>query len=243
MWLMITAPYNKIPKKLWKMWLNEFDIKNGIFAIERGKNGYHHWQIRLRVSDSNSDTLFNRISKLGGHVEKQSSADNAYERKDGLFWVLSEPTEVRKVRFGMGNRWQKHIIHSIKSQSVREILVVVGHGNEGKSWLVNHLYERYGQLYISPLSKNPAKDVASQWNGQKLIVIDMPRTCKWSDNLYIGMEQIKDGLVVDERYNYTVKNIRGTKLLVISNHMPKLDKLTADRWNVINLDDIGEFLP
>jgi len=69
---------------------------------------------------------------------------------------------------------------------------------------------------------------------RRYVVIDIPRTWKWSKDLYCAIETIKDGLIVDPRYSARPINIRGVKVLVLSNDRPSLDKLSVDRWVVEN---------
>ena len=106
-------------------------------------------------------------------------------------------------------------------------------GNQGKSWLCGALYERGLACYVPPTIdtvKGLIQWVASAYRGEPYIIIDIPRSWKWSQQLYVAIESIKDGLVYDTRYTARLKNIRGVKVLCMTNNDPKLDKLSADRW-------------
>ena len=233
MWYMITAPKNRFPKKIWRILIAKYDIHDGVIALERGKSGYEHWQQRIRVADSNASNLFTTLSQIGAHVEK-SGDDCTYERKQGRYVGIGELPDVRKVRFGILCKWQKAVINKLRHQGIREITVVVDrYGGCGKSYLVNYLYENKNALYICPLSKHIQQDVASAWNGERIIVIDIPRSYKWTQELCCGLEMIKDGLIADCRYNYKVKNVRGVKVLVMTNYEPNRAWLSADRWQLI----------
>lgn len=236
--LMITQPVQQFPKKLWKVLINEYDIHEGTIGREYGRNGYEHWQARLRVSDSNVDNFFKSQQRGGAHIERQSTDSDIYERKSGNYVRLGEHTEIRRVRFGVLRQWQKDVVKLLKTQSDRQILVVVDRkGNHGKSWLSIHLYEQGKACYISPSSKTIGRDVASGYRGEPIIVIDIPRTMRWTQELYLGLEQIKDGLITDDRYSHKTINCRGQKVLVMTNEQPKLDKLSEDRWVLYDLHE------
>lgn len=243
-WYMITQPVQKFPKKIWRIIIEKYDIHTGTIACERGKSGYDHWQQRVRVSDSNATGFFTQLSELGTHIER-TDGDSDYERKSGKFIQIGESAEVRHIRFGILCTWQKMCLDIVQRQGVRTVSVVVdSHGGIGKSYLANYLYEHERALYICPLSKNIQQDVASAWNGERIIVIDIPRSYKWTQELCCGLEMIKDGLVADCRYNYKVRNVRGTKVLVLTNYEPNRAWLSEDRWQIIHPARAGRrFLP
>ena len=106
-------------------------------------------------------------------------------------------------------------------------------GKQGKSWLVGHLWETGKACYVPPTMSTPKEIIQwvhSAYKGEGLIVIDIPRTWSWSEPLYTVIETVKDGLVYDPRYSANMRNIRGVKVLVMSNDKPKVGKLSADRW-------------
>lgn len=80
------------------------------------------------------------------------------------------------------------------------------------------------------------KDVASKMSKDRrpIVVIDVPRATKWNSQLYEAIEVIKDGLIDDPRYSSNALNIKGVKVLVMCNTKPKLDKLSEDRWVIID---------
>ena len=77
------------------------------------------------------------------------------------------------------------------------------------------------------------KDVANEFinhGWRPYVIIDLPRTAKWTDELYYAIEKIKDGLLKDPRYQSKTVNIHGVKVMVMCNHEPNVSKLSADRW-------------
>lgn len=235
---MLTGP-RTIHKKEIRELFEQCDVKEYIIAMETGKGGYEHWQIRCKASRPDFLTyVHDREPKF--HIEKAETESMEYERKEGRFWTSEDTKEIRQCRFGRlgdnGKIWQRQLMKRLKKQSVREIDVVLDpSGNKGKSFATVHLWE-VGEALVVPRNQTTAERVSgficSAWKGEWLIIIDIPRSGKPSKALYETMEEIKDGLVFDWRYAGRTRNIRGTKLVVFTNEPLNLKGLSNDRWKL-----------
>lgn len=237
---MLTAPRDKFHKKrLWQM-IDELDVHKWLVGFEVGKDGYKHLQVRLNVSKSAIDGFTAIKTYLpDAHIEECSDTWE-YERKSGRFLSSEDTPEIRAVRFGTPKVIQVDWLDHIKASGDREIVVIYDEeGNHGKSWFVNWLYET-GQAFYCPPTVDTVKGliqwIASGYKGEGIIAIDIPRTWKWSEQLYVAIESIKDGLVYDTRYSSKLRNIRGVKVVCMCNEKPKLDKLSKDRWKIGTVD-------
>lgn len=173
------------------------------------------------------------------HLEKAQTKDDRYERKDGRFWSSRDTVEIRIQRFGEPRPRQKEVLRILRKTNDREIVLWYSDkGGIGKSWLVGHLWE-VGQAHIIQAQDNVKgmiQDIASEYikhGWRDLIVVDLPRTWKWTKDLYCALERIKDGLIKDTRYEAQTINIKGVKILVVANTLPTFDKLSLDRWIVL----------
>lgn len=202
-----------------------------------GDDGYRHFQIRLATSNRN----FFEWCKAHiptAHIEEANPKWNMYEGKSGYFASSDDSSEIRQVRFGVLRQTQEKMIKLVRYQNVRQIDVFYDErGYHGKSWLVNNLWERRLCHYIPPYlgsGKAIIQDVASKMAKERrpYLCIDLVRQQKWTDDLYLAMEVIKDGLVDDPRYEGETLNIRGTKLIVTTNVKLDTKKLTYDRWRL-----------
>lgn len=234
--IMFTSPRNKFfVKRFWQM-IDELDVHKWVIGFEMGKDGYRHLQGRVRVSKGETDAFLAVKEYLPlAHIEKCSDSWT-YERKSGRFLSSEDTPEIRKVRFGSLSNLQANWHWLLNQQGDRNILTIVDEeGGHGKSWYVNWLYETNRGFYCPPTIdtvKGLIQWIASGYNGEGIIAIDIPRTWKWSEQLYVAIESIKDGLVYDTRYSSKLRNIRGVKLIIFTNTMPKVEKLSKDRWEI-----------
>lgn len=230
---MLTVP-REVGKKAIKVMIEANDCKKWIVAKETGKNGYEHYQIRLQTSN---DQFFHWVKDHMPKAHVEACTDTwEYERKEGCYWSSQDTPEIRSCRFGQMRPNQVNFMKKIQSQSDREIDVLVDpKGSWGKSWLTRHLWETKQCCYVPPTVSTVQgliQWVASGYDGEPIIIIDIPRSWKWSEPLYTAIESIKDGLVYDTRYHAQMRDIWGVKVVCMTNTMPKLDKLSADRWRI-----------
>lgn len=227
-----------------KTYIWNHDCHKWVIGAETGKGGYKHWQIRMMLGND-EDTVFASIKDEiteKAHIEKASDTWS-YERKEGMFWAYDDTKEIHQTRFGHPRGWQKWALNALRSQNVRQVdLWYNPNGNEGKSWLVNHLYET-GQAWYVPVTEGAEsiiKTVASltdKFGKRPIICIDIPRTVKWNDGIYTVIETLKDGLIMDPRYTATPMNIRGTRVIVFTNKDVDKAKLSVDRWKCYHLEN------
>lgn len=238
--LMLTCKRTVWHKKQWRRLINENDVHKWVIGFETGKDGYRHLQCRLRLSMGEEEAFLKVKEYLPDAYIQKCSDKWQYERKSGRFLSSDDTPEIRAVRFGKLLPWQERYIKLVETQSDRGIDVVYNPiGGIGKSWLVNHLWETGKAHYIPPYASTIEKIVqttASLYMKQgwrDYLIIDIPRAYKWSEQLYVAIESIKDGLVMDMRYEAQTINIRGVKIIVMCNVRPDEKKLSADRWRIV----------
>lgn len=245
MYVMMTVPRKYIRNG--KQWLSLFeknDVHKWIIALEHGKNGLEHWQVRFKwrnlETKEQRKAYFEAWKKAipEAHIEFSENWCD-YERKEGYFVCSDDNEEILKIRFGLPTAIQYEILSVLDSQSDREVDVWLDkRGNHGKTWLSIHLYEK-GKALLVPRYCGTAREISnficSSYNGQRYIIIDIPRASRIKPELYEAIEEIKDGLVSDPRYSGKTRNIRGIKMAIFTNNPLDTKKLSADRWRLHGL--------
>lgn len=239
-YVMMTLPrkYLKSGRK-WIEYFESIDCHKWIVALEHGKGGLEHWQIRFKVRGCDTKEgkmkFFEQWKAMCNEVHIEFTENWCdYERKEGNFITSDDNHETIKIRFGALRPLQRQILDIVETQGDREIDTFLDkRGNHGKSWLTIHLWEKGLAFPVFTTSANQTvADICSGYRGQKYIVIDIPRASKVPKDLYEVLERVKDGLVHDSRYHDTTRNIRGAKIIIFTNQALDEKRLSYDRWRL-----------
>ena len=84
---MMTVP-RSVPKRALRIMIECNDVKKWIIGIEKGRSGYDHYQIRIKVSN---DNFFDwcKVHIPSAHVEEGQDLWE-YERKEGRYWCSND---------------------------------------------------------------------------------------------------------------------------------------------------------
>ena len=226
-----TTPLSEKPRL--KFALSHYDVKRWTVGQEQGKGGYQHLQWRAETGD---DLFFEHVKNLcpQSHIEKAEKWSN-YEEKEGHYWRSFDRKENLEQRYGKLTARQEYILKRVLQENDRQVVVWYDKtGGVGKSWFTGALWERkIAHFTAESTATAMVRDIASEVKSggfRPIVIIDLPRNAKWTDDIYLAIERIKDGLIKDPRYESNGYNIRGVKVLVNTNERPKTPKLSADRW-------------
>lgn len=218
-----------------------------IVGEEIGKGGFRHYQFCMdcagdleQYSDDNS---------LGWHVEKCVSWDDSvrYCEKDGRYHYFGSSIEEREYKRIKSRRvlplW-KHIVASLVRQNDREITYWCDkRGGRAKSTLI-YILARRGIVFPIPRAECEPRRIldyiAMNYNGERVIALDLPRRQKLNWDWVEALEDIKDGLIASSKYQGRVRFIKGVRILVTANkYIPEelYKELTEDRWDVWDVTD------
>lgn len=174
-----------------------------------------------------------------GHWSPSHVRDFAYCEKEGNFirsWeeALQDFVNLTPVM------WQLIALEMWQKQNDRQITVIYDEkGKHGKSWLRKHLIATHQASMIPPMQTS--KDimrVAMAHHNSKGFLIDLPRAeGKVNLGMWSAVEQIKDGYLWDDRYQFREMWIKPPKIMVFCNDLGKR-ALSTDRFDVL---DITEF--
>lgn len=133
--------------------------------------------------------------------------------------------------------WQSEVIDRINNQSDRQVLWVYDEeGNKGKTFLGKYLLAQ-GETFYTTGGK--ASDIAYAYNYEKIVFFNFSRDTQERIN-YGLIEQFKDGLVWSTKYISQIKCCPDTKVVVMANFRPNYDKLSNDRWDILDLSEMAQ---
>lgn len=201
-----------------------------------------HWHAFIEFE--NARTKYSLAKILGkGQIDKARGKLNEcinYVKKDGDFKTnikMPKPLKLIDKLYP----WQQSIIDIINKEADDRTVnwYYSEEGSKGKTQLIKLLAVKYKALVIGGRVQDIANGLKNyhEANGEypELVCMNLARDVK---NLsYKGLEMIKDGLVINTKYECSQHIFNSPHLFVFANMRPKEEKLSKDRWNIVNLDE------
>lgn len=134
-------------------------------------------------------------------------------------------------------KWQDEVLRRIDIQSNRQILWVYDEeGNKGKTFLSKYLCVMKGAIRFQ---NGKSADIKYAYNGQDIVIFDYVRSMEEIVNYGI-IECMKDGIMFSTKYESKQKyGHTNTKVVCFSNFKPAIDKMSLDRWDLLNIDNFN----
>lgn len=150
-------------------------------------------------------------------------------------------------RFDMNKlqAWQAFILDQIKAEpDLRTVNWIYDEtGGSGKTLFCKHLKITMGDevLYCSGKTADIAYAIAQKKKKPKIILMDVPRCNKDYVN-YHTIEKLKDGIFFSPKYESTEVIMNSPWIWVFANEPPNREKLSADRWRIMEITPLGTLL-
>lgn len=243
----VMAGLEKARLRLWDLLLVK--CERYVYQVERGAQGTFHFQghASLKVKERVS-TLVHGFTLAFKHTSFNISAchdENAlkqYCMKDDT--RFAGPWADKPIYRGADlphvtqlYDWQRSVVVEIKqSPDSRTINWVYDpDGNNGKTMLAKFLFYHYKYPTFQFADAKDLMNLISKFIGKKAYFFDLTRTkpaSYSSRDIYSCLEQIKNGMVQNVKYQTSIDLMDPPHLWVFSNQLPKFENLTADRWKV-----------
>lgn len=244
-------PYEHASEESLKTWL-KLHCKSAIWQAEKGnETGYEHWNITFHLlKKQRLSWLKNHFCKFG-HFEKARNIDAAFDyackedtRIEGpYYWPEPLKKPIKDPMIGKTFKdWQIEILNIIKTEpDTRTINWYWSRaGNIGKTSFCKHLVLKHKASYLNG-KKNDVLYAISN-NIPTLAVVNIARSLDGLSKPYSWLEDIKDGLVFSGKYKSGSLIFDSPHIFVFANSEPEYARLSKDRWNVKNIDEIIEDL-
>jgi uridine kinase len=139
-------------------------------------------------------------------------------------------------------KWQKELVAYLNNHApdkCQMMFVVDETGNAGKSELVKNTRYLFPSKSVFSIPPQDYKSMASLMpdDGVDIVILDCPRQ-KQYDIPYDFLEDIKNGTVVQTKYEVTKKSFVPPHVVIFLNCKPKTGKmiLTDDRYVIIEIE-------
>ena len=148
--------------------------------------------------------------------------------------------------------WQEKTFNIIEEQrSDRKIIWVYDlKGNTGKSWFQNYVEAYYGYQRVFRCDlRIKHKDICNvlRKRGLSTINIFMFNDARSTEgdgyvNCYRILEDLKDGAITSSKYDNDIIKVNTPNIVIVfSNVRPNKDKLSKDRWTIIDISNQSSY--
>lgn len=261
------------PSKRWAFTLNNYTVpmldclinvldKNstiGFFSLERGdEEDTPHVQGYFELKKKNRPlTVFKKTIVAGlPHFEKAKGnlkSNWDYCSKENNFYWFKGVEQVRELKLITPDRYYQEYILSILKEEPNDRNIYwfyETNGNVGKTCFTKYLCAEKNALCLSGKAADVKHGVVS-WLDKKgttprIIIYDIPRSF---DNEYLNyesLESIKSMMFYSGKFEGTMVNGPPCHLIIFSNELPNIKKLSVDRWRIFKIKsnfDIKEKIP
>lgn len=219
--------------------------KKYVFQEETGESGTPHLQGYVHLlKKQRFNTIIPEIKEI--HWEHCNNIDASIE------YCQKEDTRTGKVyKFGFPKPlkliselrpWQKEIDTLLKKEpDDRKVYWYYDTvGNIGKSAFTKYCVAKYNALPINSGKHSDLINMVFNYleKNEELncVIIDVPRN-NGNHVSYTAIEDIKNGLIVNTKYETGCKLFNSPHVIVFANEPPDLSKLSADRWIITDISN------
>lgn len=138
--------------------------------------------------------------------------------------------------------WQKTLFDMLQSPPDRRTVhwIHEGKGQTGKSEFAKYMTYKHDAVFLSYGTSKDLLNIVFKFKNKRLYVFDLPRSkpidISGSD-LYSTIESIKDGLFINTKYETGIVCMASPHVVVFSNFLPNMQKLSFDRWKIYEIVD------
>lgn len=258
-----TLPKQPIQSLKWCFTLNNYDlndIKNleqkftlecdkYIFECETGDSGTPHLQGFILFKKKRRPSELKLSNKIHWEKCKGSEQENilycSKDFREGKSKLIFKSENIKIPRplkiINDLKVWQlklKNILMQ-EPEDRKIIWVYEDIGNVGKSAFSKYMVVKHDALYITEGKKSDIINIVYNYVLNKdldILILDVPR-----DNgnriSYKSLEEIKNGLICNTKYETGNKCINAPHIVVFSNEPPDKFKFSLDRWEIYKIEN------
>lgn len=222
------------------------NIEKFVFQKEQGeKSGLIHYQGNIWLKKKMRWSEFNLSNKINFKKTRNEEASARYCCKsetrigDPMFYpeyAFEDLIPIKTINFDSFYPWQKETFFEMVNPEINDRTInwiYEETGNVGKSAFVKYMCVKHNALLCDGGKKNDVLNLVFNNNMllTRIIIFDLPR-CAENHISYSAIESIKNGLVVNLKYETGVKYFNPPHIYIFANYPPDTSKLSIDRWVV-----------
>lgn len=235
------------------------NCKYWIFSYELGEKeetphiqGYFEYKKKKRITEDKILKQYNPHYKI---CKGDKAANTLYCIKEGRDINCSDPRYIELIKEDKElnvltkeqlYEWQKNIINIIEQKPDDRTInwIFEGQGNKGKSALCKYICFNHNAICVGGKATDIKYGILKFKEEfdyyPRIVIIDLPRSYDNNFLNYHAIEEIKNGLFFSTKYECKQVIMNSPHILIFSNKKPETEKLSEDRWNIINIEEKNE---
>jgi len=211
------------------------------FQEETGESGTKHLQGNVWLKKSMRFSEFKLPKEIHWEKTRNEDAAAAYcgkaETRTGSVYEYGFPKPVKVIE--KLRPYQKHIEKIFLTEPDDRTVYWFWEdtGNVGKSAFCKYMYMKYGVLFCNGGKAGDLVNLVfnADMDNTKAVIWDIPRASKAGIS-YAAVEQIKNGLICNTKYETGNKVFNAPHIFIFANFPPQeRENLSADRWRVFKI--------
>jgi len=205
---------------------------------------YCHFKNKLRITSI--QTIFNDKTMHCEIAKGDDEQNYKYCSKELILYEHGYPIPIKTL--STLYVWQQWIIDNVITKPVDERAIfwfTDEIGNVGKSSFTKYLYLKYKAIVLSNGKKSDllniiySQSVSLSNSNNSSVVIDIPRS-EYNNCSYQAIEDIKNGLIINTKYETGMLAFNSPHLIIFSNFYPETHNLSNDRWHIYTINNKNE---
>ena len=228
----------------------ESNCRTGIFGKEVSSTGTKHLQGYIEFKKkSRPMNMFGgkRIHWEGAKGSKKANLDYCSKEDENPYcWKCKVAKPVKIITDDMLYDWQKDILEQIKNvPDDRAIYWIWSHkGRKGKTQFCKYLTMKFGAICLHGKGSDVRNGIVQYTQVQgytpEIIVFPIPRSHSSDYVSYEALENIKDMYFYSGKFEGGMVCGNAPHLYVFANYPPDIEKMSEDRWKVVQIDDVND---
>lgn len=197
------------------------------------------WEYGEQAAPGKRNDILDAVSCMqskGLHVAIREHAAVFVRYHRGMEYVRRQLEEAPRMPNFVPRQWQKVVIDMVSGEADDRTIVwiVDERGGSGKSFLSRYLQLEKGAIQLS----GRLQDMSMLYNKESIAIFDISRSAaEHSDHLYSFAESLKNGIIIQTKYETCRKIFTPPHVLFFANKYPDPSKWTEDRYKVLKLED------
>lgn len=213
--------------------------KRYTFQEETGSTGTPHLQGTIELLKPRRYTELDLPKQI--HWEKTLNPEAAFnycekdDTRTGKTYTYPKPIKTISNLYPY-QQYLKDLITTTEPDDRKVIWIYDKEGNKGKSSFVKYMVVKHHALFISSGKKADINNLIFKSNMDlyTCVLIDISRSER-ADVCYTAIEEIKNGLIMNSKYETGFKAFNNVHVIVFSNDIPITTCYTIDRWVIYEL--------